>query len=161
MNTQQFDKIKKALSKKILDENIIEKIETVLEKMGTGQTTVHSYHTNAKYSYNDDFLRMKIDDGYTMFGGGDFSVYWKNDLVMQANRQDAATHEISMSESGWTITTFVDDLSWRAHLTRLYKQTKIVVKQAITKKKSQPKKVVHDVPEEVLAVFKINFKKKV
>ena len=81
------EKISK-VARHIKKTNLIENCEKVAIKFGKGETTVHSAHTNINYAYNKDGLKVHIDDGYSMFGGGRLEVSYDNQQVLITDRNE-------------------------------------------------------------------------
>jgi hypothetical protein len=82
-----------SISKKIEESKIIDNCYELAKTRGRGETKVYSSHTNLKYDYQRDNIKIRLNDGWSMMGGGEIFVYYGNNTVFYADKYAVSNPE--------------------------------------------------------------------
>jgi hypothetical protein len=85
------------ISKKIEESKIIDNCYELAKTKGNGETKVHNSHTNLKYDYQRDNIKIHLNDGWSMMGGGEIFVYYGNSPVFYADKYAVSNPEFKFN----------------------------------------------------------------
>ena len=123
MTPAELDKQKRKVAVYIERLRLIDRVFKVA-RLGVGKAETHSCHVHEKYVLMHDQLQVKINDGWSMFGGGDFEVRWQQKVVFAAHRASKAEaaeipiREVKSHSIDWAASVFIDG-EWVALLRQL------------------------------------------
>lgn len=139
MAVQEFSKLEEIakIEKKIKSSRLIESCIDVAISLGNGRTAVYDAHTNNRYTFEENGLKIDYEDGYNMFGGGHLKVYAEKENVLYATRadvelkKDLPTLEITHDfKKRYQIEKYLPG-DWEKQVAKLKRDKKKIIKKRI------------------------------
>jgi len=92
---EKVDKI----SKELKESNIVKKCYEIARDYGKGTTDVENCYTKLDYEFNKNNLKIKLNDGWSMMGGGEIKIFYLGELVLHGDRYSLDKKDDVMAES--------------------------------------------------------------
>jgi uncharacterized protein YwgA len=74
------------ISTKLKNSKIFDNCCLIVKRYGIGEINMYGPYTNSKHQYHQDNLLISLNDGWSIEGGGDIRVFYKNQEVLYADR---------------------------------------------------------------------------
>lgn len=135
MKKSELEKKLAKISNHIRESELIPVLDDLAHK-GNGKITRESFYTNHNFNFEYEDLRIKLDDGLTMMGGGEMEVWYNEKLVLKLNR-NLCNKEYVASVNGWGIDEYHSG-EWEKEIKKINKNYK----------KVKPEKKVDEIPKD-------------
>ncbi len=150
MKESQLIEKMKEVETRLKESKIVEKCYQAVTQYGEGHTEVARFHTHHDYTLNRDGIKIRLDDGWSDFGGGRLTVDHAGRIVLSCDRNvgDDKKYAHHPRANYFTVLTYLPG-GWE-----------LKVDELLTKPKEPPKPELPKDPEvdpKVLKNLKDNF----
>jgi len=108
MKESELIKKMSPISSRLKRTNIIDKCHELARTYGKGRTRIESGYTKLNYFFEEKELKIDLNDGWSMMGGGEIKVYFEEGLVLYGDRYacDGEKNRFNPKMDGFCILTY-------------------------------------------------------